>query len=383
LVVDTSDPPDGVCDDINPDLVPTSKPQTDVDAQVLDMVPLSSGGTADYSPEPGSPCSSTSGEPPKPLCPTTVNAAKALWDNKGKPHSDSMTVALNYAVKKHPSIYTLGPIVGDDLQCAGRQFDASNNLKDGWACLAVRASDTLGNMQVSRPIRICVVARPGSTACDERKTLTRLVPSDPLEIQTATPLLGAGGAPLQPGDEVVVAGVASDASAIGQWKVDPLDASGTRFSLRGSQSRKLTFCKCANATCGSYSSCPQVALKLELTTGQPIVVVSSAAHGLAADFSGYIVLFGNTEQALVAEMPWQVTVIDATHFTLKDSLATAPVKPGGYVVPVSVMPDCTGTVIKAGQDGGGLPSVDYSRPCRSWLAGHQEYGWGTKGHTPL
>jgi len=35
------------------------------------------------------------------------------------------------------------------------------------------------------------------------------------------------------------------------------------------------------------------------------------------------------------------------------------------VVPVAVMPDCTGTVIKGGTDGG-LPVVDYTKPCKQF-----------------
>jgi hypothetical protein len=70
-----------------------------------------------------------------------------------------MTYSLGYSVQLGlPSIWTIPPIVNNWLQCAGRQFDASNNLHDGWACVAVVASDKLGNKQVSRPIRICVVA---------------------------------------------------------------------------------------------------------------------------------------------------------------------------------------------------------------------------------
>jgi hypothetical protein len=154
LVVDSSDPPDGTCDDINPDLVPTTRPQTDTDAQVLDMVPLPPQGTPDYSPGPDA-CYPKSGDPPAAICDTTLNLAKAVAYG-GKSHSDRLTFTLSYNVQNEPSIYTLGPVVNDKLQCAGRQFDSSNNLKNGWACLAVKASDTLGNSQVSRPIRVCV-----------------------------------------------------------------------------------------------------------------------------------------------------------------------------------------------------------------------------------
>jgi hypothetical protein len=55
LVVDTSDPPDGLCDDINPELVPTTKPQTDTDAQVVNMLPISPHRGADFSPNPTPP----------------------------------------------------------------------------------------------------------------------------------------------------------------------------------------------------------------------------------------------------------------------------------------------------------------------------------------
>jgi hypothetical protein len=155
LVVDTSDPPDGICDAVNPDLVPTTVPQSAKDAQLLGMVPLSpNAGSGDFSPMTGVACSGNEASP-KLLCDTTYNAAKGR----------GMTYSLGYAGNL-PSIWTIAPIVTDGLQCAGRQFDSSNNLKDGWACVAVVASDGLGNKQVSRPIRICVEAGLNSVACD-------------------------------------------------------------------------------------------------------------------------------------------------------------------------------------------------------------------------
>jgi len=238
LVVDTSDPPDTFCDDINPDLVPTTKPNTDKDAQVVNMVPLGPRKGADFTPEPNAPCPSTPGPPspaspgPGSFCGTTVNSSKALYDGGGNPHSDSMTEVLGYAGNL-PSVYTIGPIVGDGLQCAGRQFDASNNLKDGWACLAVVASDTLGNKQVSRPIRICVVATLSSTACSDFKPLAGIVLSDPVEIQTSDPLV-VGTTALAENDEVIVSGVLGLGGLNRRWKVKPLDDTGTHFALLGS-----------------------------------------------------------------------------------------------------------------------------------------------------
>jgi hypothetical protein len=288
LVVDTSDPPDGLCDDINPDLVPTTKPQTDTDAQVMNMVPISPHQGADFSPEPNAPCPTGGSSPPEPdsFCGTTINLSKAQYDNSTPPtaHCYAMTEVLSYAGSL-PSVYTIGPIVPSDrLQCAGRQFDATNNLKDGWACLAATASDTLGNKQVSRPIRVCVwVNSPASTACPDFKPLTAVVLSDPAEIDTSAPLVGPGGAALQANDEVVVSGVVGVSGINRRWKVTPLDSSGMRFSLQG-------------------------------------------AHSAGG--------------------------------------ASVPVK-AGHVVPVAAMPDCTGTVIKGGTDGG-LPVVDYTKPCKQW-----------------
>jgi hypothetical protein len=241
LVVDTSNPPDGFCDAINPDLVPTTKPQTDIDAQLITMVPMAPVQGADFSPEPGVACSTTDASvaPPDPyaFCATTENDSKmqiAAGDPSHQPHCYTMTEVLSYSANL-PSIYTVGPIVADGVQCAGRQFDASNNLKDGWACLAAVAQDTLGNKQVSRPIRVCVMATLASTACSDYKTVTAVVLSNPVEIDTSAPLVGPGGATLQANDEVIISAVVGVAGVNGRWNVTPLDSSGMRFSLQGAK----------------------------------------------------------------------------------------------------------------------------------------------------
>ena len=66
-------------------------------------------------------------------------------------------MAIPYTTGAEPAIWTLAPVVPSGLQCVGNQFDAfANNLHDGWACMAVRAGDKLGNVQVSRVLRVCV-----------------------------------------------------------------------------------------------------------------------------------------------------------------------------------------------------------------------------------
>ena len=67
---------------------------------------------------------------------------------------------------------------------------------------------------------------------------------------------------------------------------------------------------------------------------------------------------------------WKVTPLDGSgmRFSLQGAHGAggaASIPAGGRVVPVAVMPDCTGTVIKGGTDGG-LPVVDYTKPCKQF-----------------
>jgi hypothetical protein len=142
LVVDTNN--DGVCDAVNPLLTPTTTPMSDNDALLVNLAPIMPSGGGNFTPRvpfAGSPCvSGTDNKPPEPLCLTT-----------------NLTAAIYYSGGNLPAIYTIPPVLNDKAQCVGRQFDAlGNTVKDGWVCMAVAVSDKLGNMQVSRPLRVCV-----------------------------------------------------------------------------------------------------------------------------------------------------------------------------------------------------------------------------------
>jgi hypothetical protein len=142
LVVDSNN--DGLCDAINPLLTPTTTPMSDKDALLINMVPLSPAGVADFSfDNTGNTAVCKPGTEPKSpdrLCATT-----------------NLSVVISGNVTGVPGIYTIPPVVADKLQCVGRQFDTlGNHVKDGWVCLAVAVADKLGNLQVSRPIRVCV-----------------------------------------------------------------------------------------------------------------------------------------------------------------------------------------------------------------------------------
>jgi hypothetical protein len=139
LVVDTDG--DGVCDDINPLLIPTTTPPTQ-NNQVLEvrLSPVMAAGGADMTPDPSLPqgicLPGMDQAPPDILCDFQLPAAI------GYAHGQS-------------AIWALDPI--NKGWCFGSQFDTlANNIQPGWACIAVRSYDRLGNRGVSHPLRIYV-----------------------------------------------------------------------------------------------------------------------------------------------------------------------------------------------------------------------------------
>jgi hypothetical protein len=357
LVVDTSDPPDGICDDVNPEIIPSVSPQSSKEAQLLDMVPLSSNvGAGDFTFEPGSTCSGTDANPPDAFCPTTYSLLK----------NRSMTYSLGYTPAGLPAIWTVGPVVGDSLQCAGRQFDASNNLRDGWACIAVVAADRLGNKQVSRPIRICVAAQTDSTACTPTAlggamlTSVTLPNSRPgkVSVETSAPLLDVAGAPLGEDAPVIFSnlGPLAIARISGTHYVTPQNEEGTSFALSDSSiSPAILLVDMGDG--GAAVS--KGAVGLVLRDGAPLHVVTTDATALAQDFQGKVLLLN---AGVSGTSKWVPTNIDASGF----DLAGITVQLSGGAIPVARMPDCTGTVIKQSS---GLPAkVDGTQPCQAWAA---------------
>ena len=363
LVVDTSDPPDGFCDDINPDLVPSVSPQSSKDAQLIDMVPMPfNTGAGDFTHEPGSACSGNDANPPKPLCDTTYSPMK----------DQDQTYLLPYAVQfSQPAIWTIPPIINDGLQCAGRQFDTSNNLHDGWACVAVEASDNLGNKQVSRPIRICVVATPGSKACtaataggvDIASVTLPATGSGDVVVTTKAPVVGRAGATVVQGDTLVFSQVFPPAVAgiIGDHTVKPQGTAGTQFIL--------TDLKVAPAELWVPTDDPSTpkAVKVADTSYKPMgtvgfiyqdgvapQVVGSGLDGIA----GQVFLLKNKAQPTDGDRLWAIDTIQSTGFNLTGT----PISLLGFATAASVLPDCTGTVVKKTSGS----TVDGTKPCKPW-----------------
>jgi len=361
LVVDTSNPPDGICDDINPELIPSVSPQSSQEAQLLDMVTLPAGGAGDFTPEPGSSCAGADGNPPNPLCITTYS----------EPKNKYMTYSLDYNDAHQPAIWTVPPLdTGSDLKCAGRQFDASNNLKDGWACIAAVASDFAGNKQVSRPIRVCVTATPGSTACEPAAvggaTITSVTlpatGAGQVSVVTSAPMLDAAGSPIQVGDGVVLSNIGPLAIARigGTHPVTSIDSTGTSFTFDD-----LSIAPVALSIDNGDGKDPTPVgmVGLVLQEGVAPHVVTTASTTLAGQTpppASILILLSNF--AVEGKSKWTATNIQPDGF----DLLAGPAELSGTAIPASRLPDCTGTVIK--QASGAAPAVDATKPCKPWAS---------------
>lgn len=146
LIVDTDG--DGVCDEIDPNLVPTSVPMAANEAAVVDFAEMQEAGQSNYVPPVTPPFGGgveavcnvdfDATDPPLPVC-ITSPALRI-------PRTELGTDAVIYSIA--PQTVT---------QCLGNGFDAlATNIADGWACLAVRVEDNLGNVNVSAPMRVCI-----------------------------------------------------------------------------------------------------------------------------------------------------------------------------------------------------------------------------------
>jgi len=126
LVVDVDG--DGVCDVVNPNVIPGLGGP--IFALAVPLLPIPPTGEADYS---------GGVMPPDPIIPFSP-----------------MTVAVeDPPTAMRAAIYTIGPVDADGNDDLGNSFD-SVVLSDGPACVAVTADDAIGNVGVSKPLRVCI-----------------------------------------------------------------------------------------------------------------------------------------------------------------------------------------------------------------------------------
>ena len=104
------------------------------------LSPVKAGGSADFTPDPSLPDS---------VClPGNASSRPDLLCDYQLP------VAIGYA-HGTSAVWGLDPV--DPGWCFGSQFDSlANNIQPGWACIAVRTYDMLGNRGVSHPLRVYV-----------------------------------------------------------------------------------------------------------------------------------------------------------------------------------------------------------------------------------
>jgi hypothetical protein len=142
LLIDTNG--DGICDEINFMDLPESKQPTITNLTALEP----RGGSyfpkmlTDYSgpsctdPNPGG---AEPGMLPGALCPLT----------------DMFRVVAGRAEGKPPAVYGFMPTNGSTGECEGGAWEVQPIVGEGWRCLAARAEDTIGNVGISPPLRVC------------------------------------------------------------------------------------------------------------------------------------------------------------------------------------------------------------------------------------
>jgi hypothetical protein len=214
LVVDSDG--DGVCDAVNPRLVPTTTPMSSQDALLVNLAVILPVGTADFTPDAsfpaaGFPDCGNGGEAvrPLPLCKTT-----------------DMTVAITARDLVSGAVWTIPNVVPATLQCVGNQFDSlGNQVTDGPACLAVRAVDRLGNAQVSRVLHVCVDHDGDGAECPYQ-AISTVTGGAPVTVRTASPH------GLATGSRALIGAVPILFDANGLWTVTVVNS--TTFTLDGS-----------------------------------------------------------------------------------------------------------------------------------------------------
>jgi hypothetical protein len=260
LLVNTNPVPKGnrtadqLCDAINPLLVPTTRPMTSTDAFLITLEAVPAVGAPDQTNTPAmgvtligddNYCFAKGGnaKAPDPICEVAYHPAKTRYrvftDANGlttiTAHTNPTTVFLGYAVGTTgmlSSIFTIPRVEMGPTNplCGGTQLDTlANFVSDGWACLAVFATDNLGNKQVSAPLRICVDKDLDGKECPH-KAIASVLDATPLLVTTSV----AHG--YATGEQVRVSGVAMATTVNGLWTVTVTGP--TTFTLNGSKAQE-------------------------------------------------------------------------------------------------------------------------------------------------
>jgi hypothetical protein len=155
LVVDVDG--DGVCDAINPRLVPTTSPPVQSN-QVLAvrLTPVRTKGAGDFTPDPALLDPQVAATYPGCSPGSEVDAPPRLCGSQ----IQTVVIGTPAATGPDTAIWALDPITDGEPWCVGSQFDSfANQIAEGWACVAAAAGDRLGNASVSAPLRVWIQRR--------------------------------------------------------------------------------------------------------------------------------------------------------------------------------------------------------------------------------
>lgn len=153
LLIDTNS--DGVCDEIN--FVALPQAQRPILRNLTSMTPRGSAyfsTTTDFSSDPLATAwgcvPGVATTPPSRVCLTT-----------------SLTRVIHGFISNDPpAIYSYMPTNTATGACAGDSWELLPIVGEGWACLAARAEDQIGNIGISPPIRVCFDDGDGVPLCD-------------------------------------------------------------------------------------------------------------------------------------------------------------------------------------------------------------------------
>lgn len=157
LVVDTN--ADGVCDAINPQIVPATMPMLANEAAVVALAGVTPIGSASFG-------AATFGGTNAMSCVAGMDAPAAAMCL-----GETSTVVIDTPFTNETQIFGVPPV--DAFNCLGFAFDArATNISDGWACAATVVTDNVGNRSVSAPLRICVDSDGNRAECSAWGTKT-------------------------------------------------------------------------------------------------------------------------------------------------------------------------------------------------------------------
>jgi len=139
LLIDTGN--DGTCDEIN-----ELKNDNEKFATSLKLSPVNPTGSAYFQKLPAMPdvadCRDPGGAVTPPI--TVCNS------------SEMMRVIPGRIDSKPPAVYAIRPSnSGSAGECTGEYWELLTIANEGWLCIAARAKDAVGNIGVSRPLRVC------------------------------------------------------------------------------------------------------------------------------------------------------------------------------------------------------------------------------------